>query len=102
MRWMSYLTPTAGSMFRVDLPEPARVVPIRLGGTGSEFTVRRPAGVAARLHMKGWGAGVVFDGQTAGGMSSDVRLQSPNYEGATRRYDLEVSGTGSMITVTSV
>jgi hypothetical protein len=86
----------AGSMFRVELPEPSGVVPIRLGGSGSAFTVRRPPGVAARVHLKGWDSGVVFDDQTASG---DTRLQSPNYEGAARRYDLEVSGTGSMITV---
>jgi hypothetical protein len=30
-------------------------------------------------------------------MSSDVRLQSPNYEGAARRYDIETSGSGSML-----
>lgn len=91
----------AGSMFRIELPVPARVVPIRLGGSGSEFTIRRPLGVAARVRLKGWGSGVFFDDQTVSGTGSDVRLQSPNYEGATRRYDLEASGTGSMITVTA-
>jgi hypothetical protein len=67
---------------------------IRSGG--SEFTARRAPGVAARVHLKGWGSGVVFDDQTASG---DARLQSPNYEGAARRYDIEVTGTGSMINV---
>ena len=74
------------------------MVPIRLGGSGSEFTVRRPPGAAARVHMKGWGSAVVLDDQMASG---EARLQSPNYEGATRRYDLEVTGTGSMITVSA-
>lgn len=91
----------AGSTFRVDLPEPARVVPIRLGGGGSELIVRRPPGVAARVQTKGWGSGVVFDDQTVSGMSSDGRLQSPNYEGAALRYDIETSGSGSMITITT-
>jgi DNA-binding MarR family transcriptional regulator len=86
----------AGSTFRVGLPDPTRVVPIRLGGSGSEFIVQRPPGVAARVQMKGWGSGVVFDDQTVGGM-----LQSPNYEGAVLRYDIETSGSGSMITVTT-
>ena len=87
-------------MFRVELPEPSSVVPIHLGGSGSEFTVRRPSGVAARVQLKGWGSGVVFDGQTVTGMSSsDGRLQSSNYEGAARRYDIEMSGSGSMFTV---
>ena len=91
----------AGSLFRVELPKPARVVPIQLGGSGSEFTVRRPLGVAARVQPKGWGSGVIFDDQTVGGMSSDGWLQSPNYEGAALRYDIETSGSGSMITVTT-
>jgi DNA-binding MarR family transcriptional regulator len=91
----------AGSMFRVELPEPSRVVPIRLGGSGSEYTVRRPQGVAARVQLKGWGSGVVFDEQPLSGRSSDGRLQSPNYEGAALRYDIETSGSGSMITVTA-
>lgn len=91
----------AGSTFRVDLPEPTRVVPIRLAGSGSEFTVRRPSGVAARVQPKGWGSGVVFDDQTVSGMSNDGRLQSPNYAGAAHRYDIETSGSGSMSTVTT-
>jgi DNA-binding MarR family transcriptional regulator len=88
----------AGSMFRVELPQPSGAVPIRLGGGGSEFTVRRPSGVAARVQTKGWGSGVVFDEQTLSG-SSDI--QTPNYEGASLRYDIETSGSGSMITITT-
>jgi hypothetical protein len=91
----------AGSTFDVELPEPTRVVLIRLGGSGSQFNVRRPPGVAARVQRKGWGSGVVFDDQMVSGMSSDGRLQSPNYEGATLRYDIETSGSGSMITITT-
>ena len=91
----------AGSMFSVDLPKPSRVVPIRLGGGGSIFTVRRPPSVAARVQMKGWGSLVDFDDQTVSGMSSDGWLQSPNYEGAAQRYDIETSGSGSMITITT-
>jgi DNA-binding MarR family transcriptional regulator len=90
----------AGSAFRVDLPEPSGVVPIRLGGFGSEFIVRRPPGVAARVQVKGWGSDVVFDDQSLSGVSND--MQTPNYEGAARRYDIEMSGSGSMITITTV
>lgn len=89
----------AGSLVRIELPEPARIVPVRLGGTGSDFTVRRPPGVAARAQLKGWGSAVVFDNQTVSGVSNDTRLQSPNYEGAVQGYDIEMSGSGSMITV---
>ncbi len=86
----------AGCMFHVELPEPTLVIHIRLGRSGSEFPVRRPPGMATRVHLKGWGSGVVFDDQTASG---DARLQSATHEGADRRYDFKVSGSGSMITV---
>jgi predicted transcriptional regulator len=91
----------AGSMFHVELPEPRRVVPIKLGGSGSQFNVLRPSGVAARVQGKGWGSGLVFDDHTVSGMSSDGRLQSLNYEGAALRYDIETSGSGSMFTITT-
>ncbi|WP_205701375.1 MarR family winged helix-turn-helix transcriptional regulator [Herpetosiphon llansteffanensis] len=87
----------AGSVFRIGLPAPTRVVPIRLRGGGSEFSVRRPAGVAARLQRKGWGSGVIFDDQPV----SDGRIQSLNYDSAVVRYDLEASGNGSMFTITT-
>ena len=40
-------------MIRLNLPVPAGVVPIRISGAASVITVRRPAGVAARVHLKG-------------------------------------------------
>jgi DNA-binding MarR family transcriptional regulator len=89
----------AGSTFRVDLPNPKCAAPIRLGGVGSEFTVQRPLGVAARVQMKGWGSDVIVDGQSIAGIS-DV-WQSPNYEEADLRYDIETSGSGSMTTITT-
>lgn len=92
----------AGSTFRIELPEPSGMVSVQLGGSGSEFILQRPAGVAARIQQKGWGSSVVFDNQTVSGKSNDGRLQTPDYEGAAQRYDIETSGSGSMITITTV
>jgi hypothetical protein len=89
----------AGSMFRVELPEPSAVVPIRLGGGGSQFTVRRPSGVAARVHLKGWGSGLTFDDQTASG--SDVRLQSQGFDPAAPYYDIDIDSSGSQLVIAS-
>ncbi|KAB8140328.1 MarR family transcriptional regulator [Chloroflexia bacterium SDU3-3] len=92
----------AGGMFQIALPAPAGPVPIRLGGSGSQFNIRRPAGVAARVLVKGWAAGVSVDGQTASNMGgSEAQQQSPGYEGAAQRYEIEMSGSGSMVTVTA-
>jgi hypothetical protein len=89
------------SMINLDLPKPSGVVPIRLSGGASEITVRRPAGVAARAHLKGWASQFVFDDQTFSGVGNDVRLQSPGYEATAPRYDIEVTSSASMVTITS-
>jgi DNA-binding MarR family transcriptional regulator len=89
------------SMIRVDLPAPSGVVPIRMSGGASEIDLRRPAGVPARVHLKGWVSTMIFDDQTFSNMGSDVRLQSPGFEATAPHFDIEVSSSASMITITT-
>lgn len=89
------------SMIRLELPEPASVVPIRISGAASDITIRRPAGVAARVHLKGWASVFVFDDQRFSNLGNDVRLQSPGYDGTTPGYDIEVSASASMASITA-
>jgi DNA-binding MarR family transcriptional regulator len=89
------------SMIRLDLPVPSGVVPIRISGGASEITVRRPAGVAARAHLKGWVSTFVFDDQTFSDMGNNVRLQSPGFEPTALYYDIEVASSASTVTITS-
>jgi hypothetical protein len=89
------------SMIRLELPAPSGVVPIRISGGASEITVRRPAGVAARVHLKDWASQLVFDEQSFSNVGNNVRLQSPGYEVTAPCYDIEVSSSASMVTITS-
>jgi len=89
------------SAFRVELPEPSGEVPVRLSGGASEIVVRRPPGVAARVRLKGWASQLTFDDRTYGGVGNDLRLQSPGYEDAAGRYNVEVYGSASDITLTT-
>lgn len=89
------------SMIRLELPVPADVVPIRVSGSASDITIRRPAGVPARVHLKGWVSTFVFDEQTFGNVGNDVRLHSPGYDGAAPGYNIEVSSSASMVTITA-
>jgi hypothetical protein len=89
------------SMIRLELPAPSGVVPIRISGGASNITIRRPAGIAARVHLKGWASFFVFDDQTFSDVGNDVRLQSPGYEAPAPCYDIEVSSSASMVTITS-
>lgn len=89
------------SMIHLQLPAPSGVVPVQISGAASDITVRRPAGVAARVHLKGWVSVFDFDNQRFSDMGNDVRLQSPGYDAASDRYDIEVSSSASMVTITS-
>jgi len=89
------------SMTRLELPTPSHVVPIRISGGASEVMIRRPTGVAARVHLKGWASQFVFDNQAFSDIGNDVRLQSSGYEATAPCYDIEVFSSVSMVTITT-
>jgi DNA-binding MarR family transcriptional regulator len=89
------------SMTHLELPDPSGVVPIRISGGASEILVRRPAGVAARAHLKGWVSTFVFDDQTFSDMGNNVLLQSSGFDPTASYYDIEVASSASMVTITS-
>jgi DNA-binding MarR family transcriptional regulator len=88
-------------LMRLELPAPSAVVPIRISGGASEVIIRRPAGTAARVHMKGWAYKFVFDDQTFDYLGKNVRLQSSGFEPTAPYYDIEVLSSASMVTITS-
>jgi DNA-binding MarR family transcriptional regulator len=89
------------SMIRLNLPVPSAVVPIRISGGASEISIRRPAGIDARVHLKGWASEFVFDEQRFSNLGNDVHLQTPGYKGMTPGYDIEVASSVSMVTITA-
>jgi DNA-binding MarR family transcriptional regulator len=88
-------------MARLELPAPSDVVPLRISGGASETAIRRPAGTAARVHLKGWASEFVFDDQTFSAVGNDVRLQSQNFDPAAPHYDIDVDSSASQLTITA-
>jgi DNA-binding MarR family transcriptional regulator len=89
------------SSIRLQLPVPSGVIPIRISGGASEIIVRRPVGVAARAHLKGWVSTFIFDHQTFSDMGNNVWLQSSGFEPNAPYYDIEVASSASMVTITA-
>jgi DNA-binding MarR family transcriptional regulator len=89
------------SSIRLELPMPSGVVPIRISGGASDVTIRRPAGIAARVHLKGWASEFIFDDQHFSYIGNNVRLQSSGFNPAAPYYDIEVSSSASMVTITA-
>lgn len=88
-------------MARIELPAPSGVVPVRISGGASQTTIRRPAGTAARVHLKGWVSEFGFDDQTFSALGNDVRLQSRGFDPAAPYYDIEVDSSASQLTITT-
>jgi len=65
------------------------------------FLFRRPAGTAARVHLKGWASEFDFDDQTFDAVGNDVRLQSQGFDPAAPYYDIDVDSSVSQLTITS-
>lgn len=94
----SFVITTGFSDITVTLPEPTGIIPIRLSGGASRVTIRRPAGVQARLTVKGGFSKLTFD-QQLDTMGVKMQFQSPGYDGASNRYEIELSGGASEITI---
>jgi DNA-binding MarR family transcriptional regulator len=99
LKLTSFVLTRGFSEVDLTLPEPSGVVPVRVSGGASKVNIRRPAGVEAHLSVKGGASTLTFDEQTFDAVGGKVRLQSPGYEGASDRYEIEVSGGASEVTV---
>jgi DNA-binding MarR family transcriptional regulator len=89
------------SMIRLELPAPSGAVPIRVSGGASTVSIRRPAGVAARAHLKGWVSSFIFDDQTFSDVGNDARLLSSDFDPAIPYYDIEVASSASSVIITA-
>jgi hypothetical protein len=86
-------------MIRLNLPAPSGVVPIHISGAASVVTVRRPAGVAARVNVKGVGSMVEFDDHKYFATGSNAMLHSADFTATGSHYSFDIASAGSVITI---
>jgi hypothetical protein len=90
-----------GGLNQVDLqlPAPSGTVKFRVTGGASHLRLRRPGNVPARLQIGGGASKLALDDQGFGSVGGPVRLESPGYSAAADRYEIEIGGGASQITV---
>ena len=90
-----------GGAGRLDLalPEPLGTVNVVARGGASNVAIRRPIGVAARLRVEGGATHLRFDGRRIGAAGGELDLKSRNYDSATHRYDIIVTGGANNVGV---
>jgi len=90
-----------GGLNQVDLqlPEPSGSVRFRVTGGASHLQLHRPGNVPARVHIGGGASKLALDDQGFGAVGGPVRLESSGYVSATNRYEIEIGGGASQVTV---
>lgn len=76
----------------LSLPEPSGVVPIRLTGGAHRPRILRPAGVQARVTIAGGFYRVTFDDLDHEMISGKMAFQSPEFDAASDRFEIEIFG----------
>ncbi|MEV5341629.1 hypothetical protein AB0K93_24585 [Streptomyces sp. NPDC052676] len=90
---------SGASHVSLALPRPRGTVSIRVAGGVSNVSVRRPQDVAAHISITGGASQLTFDGQHLGAIGGGVTFASPTYDTSEDRYDIEVFGGASALTV---
>jgi len=85
--------------FQLRLPRPSGTVRIALDGGSSEGRIVRPAGVPVALTARGGVSRLRFDDQKHESSGADLRISSPAYAKAPDRYELDLAGGISRLTI---
>lgn len=88
------------SKVELKLPAPIGVVPIRIQGGMSRVSLLRPAGVAAGLEVRGGVSEVSVDGERIKG-AGQLSMQTPGAADAPNRYEIEVGGSASKVSIST-
>jgi DNA-binding MarR family transcriptional regulator len=84
---------------RLDLPRPAGTAAVRIGGVVSDARFHRPAGVPVAVRVDGGIAHLRVDGGKREQVAGLKRYVGPGYVESPDRYELEVLGGASKLTV---
>lgn len=83
----------------LSLPQPEGVVPIRLSGGAFKASINRPSNVPARLSIAGGFFRLTFDDQIHEMMDGKNVYQSPEFNEAANRYEIDIKGGAHEISV---
>ena len=87
------------SRLEVVLPTPSGTVTVVVLGGASNVVIRRPNGVATRLRVGGGVTSLRFDDRRIGAAGGELDLRDRDYDGATDRYDVAVSGGANNVSI---
>lgn len=95
---MSIDVNTGASKEDITLGHPSGTVPIKVNGGALTVNVHRPPGAAASVSVSGGAASLRFDGRQSKSVGT-LTAQTGDYDHASDRYQIQVDGGASTVTV---
>ncbi len=89
---------TGASREDITVGAPSGLVPITIDGGARTVNVHRPKGVAASVAVSGGAVNLTFDGRQSHAVGT-VTAQTSDYNRASDRYQIQVNGGASNVTV---
>jgi len=83
----------------IGLGRPEGTVPVRFGGGARNVSIQRPPGTACRVRIRSGASRLALDDLYFGSVGGETRWQSPDFAAAEDRYDIEVTGGASRLTI---
>jgi hypothetical protein len=83
----------------LDLPEPTGTVPVQVGGGAKDLRILRPKRVPIRVQVGGGVSQLAIDTLQLGAVGGTMRWESPDYENASDRYDVQVRGGAQNLSI---
>jgi hypothetical protein len=87
------------SRIRLALSKPSGTAFIYISGGISQGEIRAPATAGIRVQIGGGSSNLSFDNQRFGSIGGETRLETPDFESATSRYDVCIAGGTSNFTI---
>jgi uncharacterized membrane protein len=84
------------------LPRPSGTVPVRLLGGAEHISMERPDGIAVRALVRGGVGRLQLDARVVETDGEGTTVESPDYADVADRYDVELAGGASDISISSV
>jgi AcrR family transcriptional regulator len=80
------------------LGPPLGTVPVRVSGGVDKLSIHRPPGAAARVRVEEGARRLTLDTMRLGSVRGETYWETPDFEEARDRYDMEVTGGASRMT----
>ena len=84
---------------RLALSEPSGTAYIYASGGISQSAIRAPSTAGIRVQVSGGSTNLVFEDQRFGAIGGETRLETPDFERASSRYDICIAGGTSNFTI---